>query len=142
MTSIFKYIQNADLLLVKTLPLHCVTKSLQVLGEGGAAIGDGQVWQQILEGDGISVLVEERPHNGHQMGERLRTATAKVVYYPSWPQVGTQLPQQEADLFPAQTEHSLEKAVELQIGHLEDLKRDERQVTLRALNEEPSCTLR
>lgn len=136
-----KVIQNTDLLLVKPLPLHRVTKSLQVLGEGGAAVGDGQVGQQVLEDDGVGMLVEQRPHNGYQMGESLCVATVDVVHYTSWPQVGAQLPQQEAHLLPAQTQHSLEKAVELQIGHLKHLKGGERQITLCASNWEPTHTV-
>lgn len=107
--------------MVKALPLHGVTKSLKVLSKGGAAVGDGQVGQQVLEGDGVSVLVEQRPHNGDKMGENLRLAAAAVVHYAFWPQVGAQLPQQEAHLLPAQTQHGLQEAVELQIGHLKHL---------------------
>lgn len=107
--------------MIKALPLYGVTKSLQVLSKGGAAVGDGQVGQQILEGDGVSMLVEQRPHNGDKMRENLRLAAAAVVHYTFWPQVGAQLPQQEAHLLPAQTQHGLQEAVELQIGHLKHL---------------------
>jgi len=55
---IHKVSRDTDLLLVKALPLQCVTISLQVLCEGGAAICDGQVWQEALQGDGVSVLVK------------------------------------------------------------------------------------
>lgn len=60
MASIFKCPISADtdLLLVKALPLQCLTIGLQVLGEGGAAVGDGQVGQELLEVDGVGVLVK------------------------------------------------------------------------------------
>ena len=60
------------LVLVEALPLHCVAEGLQVLGEAGAAVGGGQAGQQALQGDGVGVLVQEGPHDGHQLGEGLR----------------------------------------------------------------------
>lgn len=117
------YSPNTDLLLVKSLPLHSVTESPQVLSEGCAAVGDGQVGEQLVEGDGVGVLVKQRPYDRHQVGESLWAFVLHVVHYPSRPQVGAQLPQQEAHLLPAQAQHSLEKAVELQVGHLRHLRR-------------------
>lgn len=83
---------DADLLLVKAPPLQRLTISLQVRCEGGAAVGDGQIRQVVLEDDGVSVLVEERADDGHQLGEGLGLAAVGVVHATSWPQGGAQLP--------------------------------------------------
>lgn len=124
MSAVFKIHKvrpETNLLLVKGLPLQRVTINFQVLGEGSAAVGDGQVGKVVLEGNGICVLVQQRPHNGHQLGERLRTTNVCIFHYTFWPQGSAKLVQQEADLLPAQTQHSLEETVELQISHLTHL---------------------
>ena len=127
--------KNPDLLLVKVLPLRSVAVSLQVLGEGGAAVSDGQIWQESTESVGVGVLVKQRAHDGHKLGVSLCMSTVGAVHYPSWPQGGAQLPQQEAHLLPAQTQDGLEKAVELHIGHHTHLKRGNRQISFYAFVE-------
>lgn len=78
--------------MVKALPLPGATEILQVLSKGCAAIGDGQIGQQLVKGGGVGVLVKQRPHDGHQVGESVRVLWLQVGYYPSRPQVGAQLP--------------------------------------------------
>lgn len=111
-----------DLVLVETLPLQRVAVGLQVLSKRGAAVGDWEVGQQLLEGDGVSVLVQERTHNGHQLGEGLLVSTVGAVHYTLRPQGGAQLAQQEAHFLPAQTQHGLEQAVQLHTGHHANLR--------------------
>lgn len=120
--SLRRQFPRTHLLVVEALPLGRAAEGLQVLGEGCAAVGDGQVGQQLLQGDRVGVLVQQCAHDGHQVGEGLRLAAATLIHDPLRPQVGAQLPQQEAHFLPAQAQDRLEEAVQLQVGHLEHLE--------------------
>ena len=61
--------------LVEVQPLYCVAVALEVLGEGGAAVGDWQAGQQAVQGHGVSVLVQEGTHDGHQLRKGLRVSS-------------------------------------------------------------------
>lgn len=58
------------MVLEELLPLSSAAVVLEVLGEGGAAVGGGEVGEQILKGGAIRMLVQKRSYDGHQRAQQ------------------------------------------------------------------------
>lgn len=58
------------MVLEELLPLSSAAVVLEVLGEGGAAVGGGEVGEQILKGGAFCMLVQKRSDDGHQRAQQ------------------------------------------------------------------------
>lgn len=97
-------------LLDEAPPLGGAAEELEVLVEGGAAVGGGQRGQEELQLQGLVALVHQRAHDGHQPGEGLRFGVQRA------PQRGLQLAQQVASLVLFWGRGGLQQAVQLDVG--------------------------
>lgn len=59
-----------DVVLVELLPLSGAAVVLEILGEGGAAVGGGQVGEHLLKGGSVCMLVQKRSDDGHQRAQQ------------------------------------------------------------------------
>lgn len=58
------------MILVELLPLSSAAVVLEILGEGGAAVGGGQVGEHLLKSGAIRMLVQKRSDDGHQWAQQ------------------------------------------------------------------------
>lgn len=90
-----------DVVLEELLPLSSAAVVLEVLGEGGAAVGGGEVGEQILKGGAFRMLVQKRSDDGHQRAQQ--NLGAWVWTRVCWPKWCAKTTQQKTHLLPGQT---------------------------------------